>query len=468
MTSLRKILTILALTAVTAAQAVTLDQARGMVRDGELSEALAALDSIVEANPKNAEAEMARAEALVAMARDAEATESFRRANKKGSNDALLAIAEIATREYRLDDAREAIDDYRKYIKRNPRKKLVDEAGPIEDRIDRTRTMLDRVEDIQVIDSLVVDTWRFFDAYRLSPESGSLNSIEVLPMGAHYTLPTVVYRTEDGREMIWAAQDSANNFVLRSTDSLVGDSWEKPVDLGTHLGGGGDANYPFLMPDGVTLYFASDGEGSLGGYDIYIARRDGKRFLQPQNIGMPYNSPYDDYMLAIDEMTGVGWWATDRNRLDDQLTIYIFIPSDLRVNVDIDDPNLIDRARLSSISSTWRPGADYSELLSKVTSILPAATDKKPQFSFTLPDGRVVTRYEQFSNDRAREAMGRYLSLTGQTAEAKSRLAELRQQYADGDTSVGQEILQLERDILNADAEAVRVANDVVKAETAR
>ena len=29
----------------------------------------------------------------------------------------------------------------------------------------------------------------------------------------------------------------------------------------------GNANYPFVLSDGVTVYYASDGEG-LGGYDI--------------------------------------------------------------------------------------------------------------------------------------------------------------------------------------------------------
>jgi len=28
--------------------------------------------------------------------------------------------------------------------------------------------------------------------------------------------------------------------------------------------------YPFLMADGVSLYFAADGEESLGGLDIFI------------------------------------------------------------------------------------------------------------------------------------------------------------------------------------------------------
>ena len=77
--------------------------------------------------------------------------------------------------------------------------------------------------------------------------------------------PTVVYEPESRREMLWAMPDTAGVFRLVSSSALYGNSWERPVPVGNSLGEGGDANYPFLMPDGITLYFANDGENSLGG-----------------------------------------------------------------------------------------------------------------------------------------------------------------------------------------------------------
>ncbi len=67
--------------------------------------------------------------------------------------------------------------------------------------------------------------------------------------------------------MIWAVPDTTGSFALYSSSALYGDSWETPIPLGADLGEGGDANYPFLMPDGVTLYYANDGANSLGGLD---------------------------------------------------------------------------------------------------------------------------------------------------------------------------------------------------------
>ena len=157
------------------------------------------------------------------------------------------------------------------------------------------------------------------------------------------------------------------NYTLTQSTRLDDGSWDEPQLLGEGLGEGGDAAYPFLMSDGVTLYFANDGENSLGGYDIFMTRNNGEEYLQPQNIGMPYNSPYDDYMLAIDEESGIGWWATDRNRLGDSITIYRFIPREMRVNYPADTAGLARLAIISDFRATQQPGADYSGLLARAS-----------------------------------------------------------------------------------------------------
>lgn len=437
-----------------------------MIRRGALDEATEALDSAAAAQPKNAQIDYLRGKCLVARNDDANAIKAFEDAHRKGSNDALLELAEIAIREYRVDDAEGNIDDYKAYIAKNKRKKLPDNSGDISSQLTRTRAMLDRVEKIVVFDSITVDKDAFLDAYRLSPEAGSLNYPDILPEGTDYSDPTVVYCTEDGREMLWGAQNDESVFTLRSIHRLADNSWEKPESVGDHLGQGYDANYPFLMPDGVTLYFASDNEESLGGLDIFISRNNGTEFLQPQNIGMPYNSPYDDYMLAIDELTGAGFWASDRNRLGDKITIYMFIPSQSRVNVDLDDPTLAQRASLRSIRDTWPAGADFTNVRKALDNVKESVKKRAPQFEFSLPDGRVLTSYRQFTSEHAAGLMEQYVSLKKATDEARKRLAALRIEYGNGNTGVGPEILTMEDDIEQAEAQLKRVANDVIRAET--
>ena len=66
-----------------------------------------------------------------------------------------------------------------------------------------------------------------------------------------------------------------------------------------------NADYPYVLTDGITIYYASDGPGSMGGYDIFVTRYNTNTdsYLMPENVGMPFNSPYNDYMYVIDEFT---------------------------------------------------------------------------------------------------------------------------------------------------------------------
>lgn len=445
----------------------TTDDARRLAEDGNLNDAIAMLRTLEAEQPKNAEIPKLLGDYYRAAGDDASAREAYEVARKKGNRDAILGLADMANDNYDVAGARELIEEYRKTLKKGKRVLAEDESGDLEDRIDRIDNALSRVEMIEVIDSLVVDAEDFFRHYRLSPESGSLNSTDVLPQEFESANPTVVYEPESGREMMWAAPGENGAFELFSSSALYGDTWETPVPLGADLGGGGDANYPFLMPDGITLYFASDGEESLGGLDIYISRRGDDGFLQPQNLGMPYNSPYDDYMLAIDEFTGAGWWATDRNRIPGKVTIYVFIPQELRRNVDPDSPELVARARLNAISATWSESTDRSALKEKIASISTDRASRAHQFDIYIPGRGVVTNFKDFRHPEAVDAMHAYQVGVAKQTDAERRLAALRSAYASGDHSQSHVIEELENQISSLRDELVRLRNRVVEAETA-
>ncbi|MCS6980817.1 MAG: OmpA family protein [Flavobacteriales bacterium] len=56
----------------------------------------------------------------------------------------------------------------------------------------------------------------------------------------------------------------------------------------------------FMAPDGVTLYFTSEGHNSMGGYDFFKStlNPDGT-FSKPQNLGYPINSPGNDVFIVV-------------------------------------------------------------------------------------------------------------------------------------------------------------------------
>jgi len=210
--------------------------------------------------------------------------------------------------------------------------------------------------------------------------------------------------------MLWAAPDSTGHRQIVESIKLTDDSWSNPSPISDNLSENGDNDYPFMMADGVTLYFANNGNESIGGYDIFVATRDTATdsYLQPRNIGMPYNSPYDDYMLAIDELNGIGWWATDRNQLDDKLTIYVFVPNELRRNYDSDIDDIESYARISDYKAT-QEGQDYSELMKEISEISTSTVTKKEDFRFPIGGGKIYTTLNDFKSTNAKNLMSQYL-----------------------------------------------------------
>ncbi|MDX1350643.1 MAG: OmpA family protein [Putridiphycobacter sp.] len=54
----------------------------------------------------------------------------------------------------------------------------------------------------------------------------------------------------------------------------------------------------YLHPDGKTMYFASEGFNSIGGYDIFKCTYESGKWGDPVNMGYPINSPYDDFFFS--------------------------------------------------------------------------------------------------------------------------------------------------------------------------
>lgn len=84
--------------------------------------------------------------------------------------------------------------------------------------------------------------------------------------------------------------------------------WSKPALFATTINSEFNEDSPFLSPDEKTLYFASDGHETMGGYDIFKSEFDSETLTwsEPENMGFPVNSPDDEihFKLNSDQMSG--------------------------------------------------------------------------------------------------------------------------------------------------------------------
>ncbi len=454
-----------------AVSAAPIDEAKRLYADGAYVEALDVLEGIVRRSPRDGTANYYLGATLIALGRPSEATAPLEKARNRGVTDAYGLLAQMALDNYEPAAASELLDGWRERLRRN-RKPEPEALDILAGRTVRMRNMLERVEAIEILDSIAVERSRFFEVYRLSAEAG-----RILPpaavgraLGRDAEAASVAFMPQSRTEMLWAEADSAGTLTLYGAGILDDGTPDHPAPLPGLDGTGESCDFPFLMSDGQTLYFATRGEGSLGGYDIFMTRRDTDgEYMQPQNIGMPYNSPYDDYMLAIDEITGLGWWATDRNSPGDTVTVYVFRPSTMRVNVDPASPDIVRLARLSDISLTRKPDTDVAAELDRRLALARPAADagiRSELFVLDMGNGRIYTQLDDFRNAGARAAMTEYLGTMSRLEQHLAAEEALRARYREGDRSVAAAIEESEAETARLQAQALARRNNAIRLET--
>jgi hypothetical protein len=199
-----------------------------------------------------------------------------------------------------------------------------------------------------------------------------------------------------------------------------------------------------------------------------VATRDAGdgSFLQPQNMGFPYNSPYDDYLLAIDELNGVGWWATDRNQLDDELTIYVFVTNDLRQNYSADDDDVESFARIDDYIATQPEDADYTELLNTIRAIDPNESAREADFYLPMPGGKSYTSYDDFRSSQARTMMRQYVAAQAEYKENAEKLQDMRVAYHESRSiALGKKIAGAETALARELEQLQKMQSDIYKLE---
>ena len=236
------------------------------------------------------------------------AVEYFEKAGNKFPLKSLY-LGEIYFNSYHFEESALAYQNYINSL--NPTDTKIPEYQEKIKKAESAGLLMARVEDISIIDSVVVNKDDFLKYYKFNSELGSLTQESILLKG-RLKADKIKYTTQRQDRVFFS--DSVHGYMNIFTSYKLLDEWSKPVSISNIINSRANENYPFLLADGVTIYFASDGANSIGGYDLFITRLNPSTdsYLAPENIGMPFNSPFNDYMMVIDEQRKLGWFATDR------------------------------------------------------------------------------------------------------------------------------------------------------------
>jgi len=95
-------------------------------------------------------------------------------------------------------------------------------------------------------------------------------------------------------------------------------AWTKPENLGEKINTPYDEMFPSISHDG-DLFFASKGHVGLGGLDIFMARHLNGSFEDPENIGYPVNTSYDDFGITLNKEGNTAYFTSNRGDLYDRI-----------------------------------------------------------------------------------------------------------------------------------------------------
>ncbi len=90
------------------------------------------------------------------------------------------------------------------------------------------------------------------------------------------------------------------NGDIYSAKAKTRTEWLKPRNLGPNINSIEDEKGVFIHPNGKTLFFASKGHSSMGGYDIFRSVMDDKgNWGPPENLGYPINTRGDEFDFVV-------------------------------------------------------------------------------------------------------------------------------------------------------------------------
>jgi len=430
------------------ARAVTQQEARAYVANGQYAQAVTAYRTLMQQPTlaKNADCNKLFGQALCMTGAYEEAVPYLEFAAGKSRSAAWWYLALSRQHLYDFEGAIAALEKYRPTVKKDAEWQARIDSVMSECQIGLKG--IGHVQNVVIIDSIIVARDLFFSHYMLGAESGRM--LDARKCGEPFatladSTETAIFENQAADYRLMSVANDGRYSLYEF--HLFNGVWSEPQRIASIDVGGRCLCFPFLRSDSETLFFACDSTPGFGGLDIYKTHysTDTESYYAPERLGMPFNSPFDDYMMAIDETHQVGWWATNRNTPADKVCIYLFMADETPAYLDGRQP---ERARVASIADTWRRQKGYEALVEEIFSA-PQFVVEKEEIRIPISDTKVYTSADQFRSPKAREAYEQSLNIEADLLAVQGDLDSMRQDYHSANSkhreALRQSILKAEK-----------------------
>jgi tetratricopeptide (TPR) repeat protein len=119
------------------------------------------------------------------------------------------------------------------------------------------------------------------------------------------------FLSEDGNQLVFSS-DRPGGFGgldLYVSHKVNGD-WGPAANMGPEINTQFNEDRPFLINNGKTLFFSSQGHENIGGYDLFRSEvQPNGLWSEPENLGYPINTPDDDIFFMPTDGGKAGYYS---------------------------------------------------------------------------------------------------------------------------------------------------------------
>lgn len=165
----------------------------------------------------------------------------------------------------------------------------------------------------------------------------------------------------DGMELFFV-RDSKNYKSDLYVSQLYNGKWTNPKPI-VNANSKGSEMSPFIHPDGNTMYFASDGHPGMGGFDIFMCKKQVRgEWSQPINLGYPINSEKDEISFVVSADGKKAYISSNRDGGMGGFDIYVFDLDQIDAPDSVDMKRFVMRNINFAFDSAILSEASYAEI----------------------------------------------------------------------------------------------------------
>lgn len=317
---------------------------------------------------------------------------------KRVSRNVYFYLGRAHQLSFRFDEAIANFDIFLKNAPANDDK--IEEAKLYLEQCKDSRKMASKIYELTVLDKSPIPKNKLLEKYRPVKDVGKLRwNGEFFDSGVNPD--NIMFETERGDVVYFAMTSNTQNSLSIFKMEKWLDGWGDSKILGKPVNSEYNDAFPFMATDGFTFYFSSDRPGGFGGYDMYKAYFDNETqgFLDPINLGVPFNSPDDDFLFVSDEFNKVAWFASNRETRGDTLMVYTIKWDGSEVRNMADNANQVTESAKLMINAA--NGANKNGKYVTETYTSEDQNKNKGHIRFEINDTIVYTDFEDFISAEA-------------------------------------------------------------------